>query len=94
MRLKIKHLEEKFIAIFTTNNLNVLFLVDCFVVLQSSKKWNEVSWDKVLIAIIACYHVCLEGSNLVKNTIELEKLKIILDSASAFGKPNPSAIMV
>jgi hypothetical protein len=48
----------------------------------------------VLIAIIACYHVCLEGSNLVKNTIELEKLKIILDSASAFGKPNPSAIMV
>jgi hypothetical protein len=23
--------------------------------------------------------------------VELEKLKIILDSASAFGKPNPSA---
>jgi hypothetical protein len=34
MQLKIKHLEENLIAIFTTNNLNALFLVDGFVVLQ------------------------------------------------------------
>jgi hypothetical protein len=27
----------------------------------------------------------------LKNIIELEKLKLVLDSASAFGKPNPSA---
>jgi hypothetical protein len=46
----------------------------------------------LLIELNACYHVCLEGANLVKVMIvELEKLKIILDSASAFGKPNPSA---
>jgi hypothetical protein len=31
---KIKHLKEKFITIFTTNNLNALFLVDGFEVLQ------------------------------------------------------------
>jgi hypothetical protein len=34
MQIKIKHLKEKFITIFTTNNLNALFLVDGFVVLQ------------------------------------------------------------
>jgi hypothetical protein len=28
MQIKIKHLEEKFITIFTINNLNALFLVD------------------------------------------------------------------
>jgi hypothetical protein len=28
---------------------------------------------------------------VLKCIIELEKLKIVLDSASAFGKPNPSA---
>jgi hypothetical protein len=32
MQLKVKHLEEKFITIFTTNNLNALFVVDGFVV--------------------------------------------------------------
>jgi hypothetical protein len=30
MQIKIKHLKEKFITIFTINNLNVLFLVDGF----------------------------------------------------------------
>jgi hypothetical protein len=35
MQIKIKHLKEKFITIFTTNNLNALFLVDGFVVLQT-----------------------------------------------------------
>jgi hypothetical protein len=30
MEIKIKHLKEKFITIFTTNNLNALFLVDGF----------------------------------------------------------------
>jgi hypothetical protein len=45
----------------------------------------------VLIALNACYHVCLERSKLsLRNIIELEKLKLVLDSASAFGKPNPS----
>jgi hypothetical protein len=34
MQIKIKHLKEKFITIFTTNNLNALFLVDGFVVLH------------------------------------------------------------
>jgi hypothetical protein len=34
MQIKIKHLKEKFTTIFTTNNLNALFLVDEFVVLQ------------------------------------------------------------
>jgi hypothetical protein len=38
----------------------------------------------MLIALNDCYHECLERS-------KLEKLKVILDSASAFGKPNPSA---
>jgi hypothetical protein len=32
---KIKHLKEKSITIFTTNNLNALFLVDGFEVLQT-----------------------------------------------------------
>jgi hypothetical protein len=33
-----------------------------------------------------------KGANLAKlNVLELEKLKLFLDSASAFGKPNPSA---
>jgi hypothetical protein len=32
---KIKYLKEKLITIFTTNNLNVLFLVDGYVALQS-----------------------------------------------------------
>ena len=31
---KIKHLKEKFFTIITTNNLNALFLVDGFEVLQ------------------------------------------------------------
>jgi hypothetical protein len=37
----------------------------------------------MLILLNACYHVCLERANLAK--------KLILDSASAFGIPNPSA---
>jgi hypothetical protein len=46
----------------------------------------------MLIVLNDCYHVCLEGANLAKsNVLELEELKMILDSASAFGKPNPSA---
>jgi hypothetical protein len=46
----------------------------------------------LLCVLNACYHVCLEGANLAKIMIlEIEKLKLILDSASAFGKPNPSA---
>jgi hypothetical protein len=49
-------------------------------------------WDNLLIALNACYHECLEGANLAKiMMLEIEKLKLILDSASAFGKPNPSA---
>jgi hypothetical protein len=45
----------------------------------------------MLIVINDCCHVCLERANLAKLMIlELEKLKMILDSASAFGKPNPS----
>jgi hypothetical protein len=36
MQIKIKHVKEKFITIFTTNNLNALFLVDGFVVLQAA----------------------------------------------------------
>ena len=46
----------------------------------------------MLIELIDCYHVCLEGANLAKlNILELEKLKLFLDSASAFGKSSPSA---
>jgi hypothetical protein len=47
----------------------------------------------LLFALNACYHVCLEGANLAKLIIlEIEKSKnLILDSASAFGKPNPLA---
>jgi hypothetical protein len=46
----------------------------------------------LLVVLNACYHVCLEGANLAKiMMLEIEKLKLILDSASAFRKPNPSA---
>jgi hypothetical protein len=34
MQIKMKHLKEKFITIFTTNKLIALFLVDGFVVLH------------------------------------------------------------
>jgi hypothetical protein len=47
---------------------------------------------KVLLALNTCYHVCVEGCKpSLRNIIELENLKLVLDSASAFGKPNPSA---
>jgi hypothetical protein len=46
----------------------------------------------LLIELNACYHVCLEGANLAKiMMLEFEKLKFMLETASAFGKPNPSA---
>jgi hypothetical protein len=46
----------------------------------------------MLILLNDCYHVCLEGANLAKLImLELEKLKLFLDSSSAFGKTNPSA---
>ena len=47
----------------------------------------------MLIELNACYHVCLEGANLAKiMMLEFEKLKkLILETASAFSKPNPSA---
>jgi hypothetical protein len=46
----------------------------------------------LLIVLNACYHVCLEGANLAKiMMLEFERLKLILETASAFGKPNPSA---
>jgi hypothetical protein len=47
----------------------------------------------LLIELNDCYHVCLEGANLAKlMRIEFEKLKkLILETASAFGKSNPSA---
>jgi hypothetical protein len=52
----------------------------------------RIAQEEVLFEIMACYHVCLERSKLsLKNIIELEKLKLDLDSASAFGKPNLSA---
>jgi hypothetical protein len=38
MQIKIKHLEEKFITIFTSNDLNALFLVDGCVVLQGANR--------------------------------------------------------
>jgi hypothetical protein len=45
----------------------------------------------LLIVLNACYHVCLEGANLAKlMMLEFEKLKWILETAIAFGKPNPS----
>jgi hypothetical protein len=37
MQIKIKHLKENVITIFTTNNLNALFLVDGFVALQNGR---------------------------------------------------------
>jgi hypothetical protein len=46
----------------------------------------------MLIILNDCYHVCLERSKpSLVNMLELEKLKLFLDSARAFGKPNPSA---
>jgi hypothetical protein len=49
----------------------------------------------LLIELNVCYHVCLEGANLAKiMMLELEKLKWILETVSAFGKPNPSAKQV
>ena len=46
----------------------------------------------MLVELIDCYHVCLEGANLAKSMmVEFEKLKVDLETASAFGKPNPSA---
>jgi hypothetical protein len=48
---------------------------------------------QLLIELNACYQVCLEGANLAKiMMLEFERLKkLILETASAFGKPNPSA---
>jgi hypothetical protein len=44
----------------------------------------------MLIALNVCYHVCLERSkSSVKSIIELERLKLVLDTSSAFGKTNP-----
>jgi hypothetical protein len=47
----------------------------------------------LLIELYVCHHVCLEGANLAKiMMLEFEKLKkLTLETASAFGKPNPSA---
>jgi hypothetical protein len=46
----------------------------------------------MLFAINACYHVWLEGCQpSLTNIIELKRLKLDLDSASAFGKQNPLA---
>jgi hypothetical protein len=47
----------------------------------------------LLIELNACHHVCLEGANLAMiMMLEIEKLKInFRKTASAFGKPNPSA---
>jgi hypothetical protein len=45
-----------------------------------------------LILLNDCNHLCLEEANLAKlMMLELENLKFILDSASAFSKPNLSA---
>jgi hypothetical protein len=41
MQIKIKHFKEKIITKFTTHNLNALFLVDGFVVLQLVKGFGE-----------------------------------------------------
>jgi hypothetical protein len=51
----------------------------------------------MLIVLNDCYHVCLERANLAKVMIlELEKLKLILDSASALANqtPQPNNCMV
>jgi hypothetical protein len=46
----------------------------------------------MLILLNDCNHLCLEEANLAKLImLELEKLKLFLDSASAFRKTNPSA---
>jgi hypothetical protein len=42
----------------------------------------------LLVELIGCYHVCLEGANLAKlMMVEFEKLKIDFRNS----KPNPSA---
>jgi hypothetical protein len=44
----------------------------------------------MLIVLNDCYHVCLEGANLAKSkNTRIGKAKLILDSASTFGKPKP-----
>jgi hypothetical protein len=44
----------------------------------------------MLIILNDCYHFCLEEANLAKlMMLELEKLKFILDSASAFFQTKP-----
>jgi hypothetical protein len=51
----------------------------------------------MLIVLNDCYHVCLEGANLAKvMKLELEKLKLILDSTSALVNqtPQPNSFMV
>jgi hypothetical protein len=46
----------------------------------------------MLIVLNDCYHVCLKRSKLTLiEYARTEKAKTVLDSASAFGKPNPSA---
>jgi hypothetical protein len=58
MKIKIKHLKEKFITIFTTNKLNALFLVDGFVVLYSSPALTmDISWK--YLPFIASIYPCL-----------------------------------
>jgi hypothetical protein len=44
----------------------------------------------VLLALNGCYHVWIARRKpSLKNIIELEKLKLVLNSASAFGKTKP-----
>jgi hypothetical protein len=54
MQIKIKNLKEKFITIFTINNLNALFLVDGFVVLQwgtdPSISLRQQCWNLLSVA--------------------------------------------
>jgi hypothetical protein len=46
----------------------------------------------MLFDLIACYHEWIGRiSSSLKNILEPKKLKLDVDSASAFGKPNPSA---
>jgi hypothetical protein len=47
MQIKIKHLKEKFITIFTPNNLNALFLVDGFMVLHKLQSSVELAQNKM-----------------------------------------------
>jgi hypothetical protein len=49
------------------------------------------------VALNVCYPVCLERSKpSLRNIIELEKLKLVLDSASALANqtPQPNNFMV